>query len=87
MEQNEARARQVLLKLDEILYESKTWWCFGLEKPSALDAHLIVFIARLTDIERTDLIPEALKGYAAKAMSLPQWDEVMHGRATKPPGA
>lgn len=76
-----------MVKFRELLDNSQTGWLFSFDKTSALDTHLVVFIARMMDINRGDLIPEALKGYATKAMNGTEWNEVMQGRTTKPPNA
>jgi hypothetical protein len=57
-------------------------WLFGLPQPSALDAHLIVFIARMKDAGRKDIIPERLVKYADAAMEQKEWKDVMQGRGT-----
>ena len=57
-------------------------WLFGAAVPTALDAHLVTFIARLKDIGRTDLVPDALVRYADLAMETPEWRGVMNGRKT-----
>ncbi|KAK0247009.1 hypothetical protein B0A54_17911 [Friedmanniomyces endolithicus] len=81
---NEEYAAQLMTRLESLLNASQTPWLFGLERPSALDAHLLVFIARMQDIGRGDMIPEALKKYGEKAMNGPEWHEVMQGRHTSP---
>jgi hypothetical protein len=56
-------------------------WLFGLDQPTALDAHLVVFIARMRDIGRGDeLIPGGLGRYADLAMQRAEWDKTMQGR-------
>ncbi|KAH8887055.1 hypothetical protein GQ53DRAFT_331629 [Thozetella sp. PMI_491] len=57
-------------------------WMFGLEHPSGLDAHLIVFITRLQDVGRGAIVPEALRAYAERARAAPAWESVMQGRQT-----
>lgn len=57
-------------------------WLLGLKYPTALDAHLIVFIARMIDVGRARLIPDLLIRYAQKAMNEPEWTKVMDGRKT-----
>lgn len=57
-------------------------WLFGLSQPTALDAHLVVFIARMRDVGRDDLISERLNQYADFAMGLPEWKSVLQGRKT-----
>ena len=84
---NIKRAKALTQDLEKVVKDSPTDWCFGLDQPSALDAHLVVFIARMQDVDRADLIPETLRQYAAKAMKTDEWQSVMQGRSTRPPGA
>ncbi|KAK4506402.1 hypothetical protein PRZ48_000132 [Zasmidium cellare] len=81
---NEEYTKQLVTKLEALLQASKTSWLFDLEQPSALDSHLVVFIARMLDIGRGDVIPEALKSYGQQAMSRPEWQQVMQGKSTTP---
>jgi hypothetical protein len=57
-------------------------WLFGLTQPSALDAHLIIFIARMRDVGREEIVPEALGRYVDKAMERDEWRDLMQGRKT-----
>jgi hypothetical protein len=57
-------------------------WLFELAQPSALDAHLITFIARMRDVGREEIVPEALGRYVDKAMERDEWRDVMQGRKT-----
>jgi hypothetical protein len=57
-------------------------WLFGLPYATALDAHLVVFIARLQDIGKGGIVPPALAAYANQAMAGPEWKSVMEGRRT-----
>lgn len=57
-------------------------WIFNLLHPTALDAHLTVFIARMLDVGREDIIPEKLKTYAERVMQTEEWKNVMQGRRT-----
>jgi hypothetical protein len=61
---------------------SKGKWLFGLQQATALDAHLIPFIARIRDVGREDIIPEALGAYADRVMAEKEWQDVMGGRKT-----
>jgi hypothetical protein len=74
-----------MLQFDTIIKESPTELCFGLEEPTALDAHLVVFIARMQDIGRDDLLPPGLSQYASRLMEGQEWKAVMQGRRTIPP--
>ena len=62
--------------------ESSESWLFDLPHPTALDAHLTVFIARMLDVRRSEIIPESLKNYAARVMETNEWKSVMQGRGT-----
>ena len=73
-------------ELQPHLEKSPTGWLFGLDRASALDAHLIVFIARMRDVGRNDLIPESFHKYTMKAMEGKEWKDVQTG-STKPPSA
>ena len=57
-------------------------WLFGLANPSALDAHLIVFVARMRDIGRSNIVPNAVSDYVDRAMRQPKWQTMMEGRKT-----
>ncbi|KAF2769997.1 hypothetical protein EJ03DRAFT_343057 [Teratosphaeria nubilosa] len=81
---NEQYTQQLVSQLVSNLEASKTGYLFGLERPSALDAHLVVFVARMLDIKRDDMIPTQLKSYAEKAMGGKEWQDVMQGRRTVP---
>ena len=57
-------------------------WLLGLAQPSALDAHLITFIARMRDVGRKEIVPEALGRYVDAAMEQEEWRDMMQGRKT-----
>ncbi|EMC95910.1 hypothetical protein BAUCODRAFT_34669 [Baudoinia panamericana UAMH 10762] len=80
---NEERAKDIAAKLESTLQSGKQW-LFGSDRPSALDAHLAVYLARLRDVKREDLIPGRLGTYLEHAMSMPEWEQVMQGRKTMP---
>ena len=82
VEENIEKAKALMLRFDEMVQESKTTWFLSMPEPSALDAHLIVFIARMYDVKRHVLIPERLQQYANAAMSQSAWQELMDGRNT-----
>ena len=62
------------------LLDQPTGWLFG-DKPTALDAHLVVFIARMTDVGRSGLIPEKLRQYGQWAMQGTEWTKTRNGRS------
>lgn len=81
---NEEYTKSLFRELDELLSTSRSGWLLGLEKPTAVDAHLISFLNRLLDRKREDLVPERLQLYALKAKSEKAWNSVMQGRNTLP---
>lgn len=72
-------------ELDTNIRESSTGFCLGIQKPSALDAHLVVFVARMLDVGREYIIPTDLKAYANRLMKGPEWKGIMQGRSTLAP--
>jgi hypothetical protein len=84
-QKNETYVKQLMPKFEQLVRESRTGWLLGLEHPSAIDAHLIVFVARVLDVNREDLLPTLLVQWAKKAMEGKEWREVMQGRSTIPP--
>ena len=81
---NEDRAKVLMLKLNTLITDSPYQWLFS-DKPSALDTHLIPFIARMKEVGRTKLIPQALGEYADRAMRGKEWTGLMESRRTMPP--
>lgn len=51
-------------------------WIFGTEDPTALDAHLVIFLTRLQDVGRHEFIPAELQVYADMAMETPAFNAV-----------
>ncbi len=81
--QNDIRTAEILRTLESSLPSSPSYrWLFDLPQPTALDAHLVVLIARLRDIKRLDLVSEQLLAYAAKAWECKEFQGVMQGRKT-----
>ncbi|KAL3446404.1 hypothetical protein BJX65DRAFT_279528 [Aspergillus insuetus] len=62
--------------------EDSPSWLFDLPHPTALDYHLAVFIARMLDVGRDDIIPDKLREYAALVWETAEWKAVMQGRKT-----
>lgn len=79
----EIHAQDFLASVDRIVVEQNEW-IFG-DKPTALDAHLVVFIARMTDVGRENIIPDGLRRYGARAMQRPEWVSMTEGRKTMLP--
>lgn len=82
--ENEKRVKTLLAALEKKLRASSESWLYGL-KPTALDAHLVVLIARLTDVGREALIPTKLREYADCVMKKTEWVDMMGGRRTMVP--
>lgn len=75
-----------LHEICEMSQKSQTAWILDTTHPTALDAHVIVFLARLKDAGRRELIPARIIDYAGKQMDTVVWKEMMQGRSTIPPG-
>ena len=56
-------------------------WIFGTQ-PTALDAHVTVFVARLIDAGRQDLVLEDSFNATKQVVAMPEWQNVMKGRRT-----
>ncbi|KAK4574113.1 hypothetical protein LTR86_001874 [Recurvomyces mirabilis] len=78
---NEKRASAFSEKCEHMLLPGQTW-LFGTQLPTALDAHLVVFLARMKDLKRTDLVPGKLGEYLERATNDREWLEVMKGRTS-----
>ena len=85
VEGNIKRTEAIMDKLHHMLEQSHSGWFFGVEQPSALDAHLLGFIARLQDVGRDSLIPAKLKQWADNFMQRREWKDLMKGVRTLPP--
>lgn len=77
---NVAKARALMRKLDGLLLSNKNW-LFGSVHPTALDAHLVIFIARMIEVGRTELLTERLLEYHENASKTEEYKRVM-GRST-----
>jgi len=82
MQSEVSKATAYLEEVASFLRPEAGPWMFGQQKPTALDAHLVVMIARLQDVGRDSIIPETLKKYGNMAMNTADWTEVMDGRRT-----
>lgn len=78
--------KEFMAKIDSLLQKSQTGWIMNTVKPTALDAHVVVFICRLQDVHRQNLIPGRVEQYGEVAMSQEAWKQMMDGRRTVPPG-
>lgn len=58
------------------------FWLFGTSNPTALDAHLVPFIARLLDVGRKAMLSGKVLAYAKRALESEIWKEAMQGRKT-----
>lgn len=79
----EHRAKVILDRLAGTLPDDPQGsWMFGLQGPSALDAHTIVFVERMRDVGRLGLLPERLNAWSQKATEQEPWRSVTNGRRT-----
>lgn len=82
-----AKTKQLFSDYEKVLPSDSSQWAFDSERPTALDAHMIVFVARLLDKQRDNLISHGVLKYARSKMEESEWKETMEGRTTMPPGA
>jgi hypothetical protein len=80
------QSAQLLGEAEELLQASHSGWVLNTPHPTALDAHLIVFVARLKNAGRGELVPARVLGYADGAMDISAWKDMMQGKQTIPPG-
>jgi hypothetical protein len=80
------QSTQLLDEVDDLLQASRSAWILDTPHPTVLDAHLIVFVARLRDAGRGELVPIRVVKYADEAMETSAWKDMMQGRQTIPPG-
>lgn len=59
-------------------------WIYGSHGPTALDAHLIVFLQRMKDTGHDDFFDGAMTKYLEHGTAIPEWNKLMHGRKTFP---
>ncbi|EXJ69321.1 uncharacterized protein A1O5_07357 [Cladophialophora psammophila CBS 110553] len=61
----------------------KATWIFGDGVgPTALDAHTVVFVARLVDASRPYLIPDGVLAYGRQHLEKGDWAEITQGNST-----
>ncbi len=84
----------MLAKIEELLASSEAskdnfksdgpLWIFGTDEPTALDAHVVPFLARLLDVGRQAMFEgkDRVLTYAEGAFQTEAWKQVMQGRKT-----
>ncbi|KAJ9608654.1 hypothetical protein H2200_006425 [Cladophialophora chaetospira] len=94
VETQENKALAFLSQIEELLAASETgkdergtggaFWIFGTTEATALDAHLVPFIARLVDVGRGSMLSgkNRVLAYAERAWETHDWKQVMQGRKT-----
>jgi hypothetical protein len=80
------QSKNFLSEIDRELQMSHTDWVLNTPYPTALDAHAIVFVARLRNAGRRELVPARVIDYADQQMDTVVWKEMTQGRGTVPPG-
>ena len=90
----ETKALSFLSKIESLLAVSQddedvgrgkgSFWIFGSADATALDAHVVPFIARLLDVGREAIFADKAKvrAYAQRAFETDAWKDVMQGRKT-----
>jgi hypothetical protein len=75
----------ILDKHKESVMSAPVTWIFGSATgPTALDAHVIPFIARLLDADHEDIIPENVLKYAKRHLRDKPWLDLTEGKPTIP---
>lgn len=80
----EQQTRQFFSKVEnerQLYAKEGSLWTYG-GNPTALDAHMAVFIARLMDVKRLDLVPPHMAKLVKDFRSTTEWHNVMQGRPT-----
>lgn len=85
-EEHQARTREVCKKIAILREKSKSEYIFG-SQPTALDAHMLVFLRRVIDVGQKDLLPTTLQDWAEAFSQGDLWKEVVPGVTTLPPYA
>jgi hypothetical protein len=80
------QTKDILQEIGKMLQESQTDWILDTPHPTALDAHFIVFVARLKDAGRGELVPARINDYAVKQMDTAVWRAIVQEQGTVPPG-
>jgi hypothetical protein len=80
------QTKDLLHEIGDMLQESQTDWILNTTHPTALDAHVIVFVARLRDADRGELVPARINDYAVKQMETYVWKVMVQGQGTVPLG-
>jgi hypothetical protein len=75
------RARGFLTEIVELMSKrnsnaEKSHWIFGGDSPTALDASLVVFLVRMQDVGRTELIPPRLRHMADVVSATPEFSSI-----------
>jgi glutathione S-transferase len=73
------QAQSIMSKLASLLIEGQGPWLHG-HSATALDAHVIMFLARLQDAGRANLMP--IRRYLAMVMETWEWQDLMAGNRT-----
>lgn len=86
-----AQTRELFGKVDGMLKAAdgdgrRASWVFGTAHPTAFDAHLVVYVARMRDVGRGELIPGRVMEYLERAMDGAEWREMTKGGKTVPDG-
>ena len=81
----EDSATMFLSKIKNVIESSqvdRSPWMFGTKYPTALDAHVVPFIARLLDVGRERMLGDTVRLYAENIFQEEAWRKTMQGRKT-----
>lgn len=64
------------------IHVTESLWIFGTQYATALDTHLVPFVARLRDVGRSDMVGETLNFYADCIMVTEMWKKLVGNEGT-----
>ena len=76
------KSKRFLVKIADLYEPSNGPWLWGHISPTALDAQVAVFIARLHDVGRGELVPEKLAKLCQHVIGMLEWQGLYQGRST-----
>lgn len=76
------KSRNLLVKISDFYEPANGPWLWGQIGPTALDAQVAVFIARLHDVGRGELVPEKLAKLREHVIGMLDWQDLYQGRST-----
>ena len=88
IQKQESKASDFMSRVTTLLESSAgtgSPWISGTKLPTALDAHTVMFVARLLDVGRENMVGSALRKYTDNIFKMEVWTELMKGKTTVSP--